>query len=112
MIWRDYVWSSSRDETFLRYTWSAVKQAMEHLGQYDTDGDGLIENGGFPDQTYDNWVARGESAYSGGLYLAPLPAPTPISPQTGDTTSASTHRALFKQTQAPVIQKLFEGTYL
>lgn len=23
--------------------------------QFDTDGDGLIENGGFPDQTYDTW---------------------------------------------------------
>jgi non-lysosomal glucosylceramidase len=35
----------------------------------DTDGDGLIENGGFPDQTYDNWVARGE-----GLPQRTLPA--------------------------------------
>ena len=48
MIWRDYVLTGSKDDAFLRYSWSAVKQAMEHLRQYDTDGDGLIENGGFP----------------------------------------------------------------
>jgi hypothetical protein len=40
MIWRDYVWSGSTDEVVLRYTWSAVRQAMEHLRQYDSDGDG------------------------------------------------------------------------
>lgn len=26
---------------------------------WDADGDGLIENGGFPDQTYDAWVMTG-----------------------------------------------------
>ena len=77
---RDYVISGSTDTAFLRYTWSAVKQAMEHLRQYDTDGDGMIKNGGFPDQTYDSWIARGESAYSGSLYLAALRATTEMAP--------------------------------
>lgn len=27
--------------------------------KWDADGDGLIENGGFPDQTYDAWVMSG-----------------------------------------------------
>lgn len=27
--------------------------------EWDKDGDGLIENGGFPDQTYDAWVMTG-----------------------------------------------------
>src|SRR3989442_13155535 len=99
MIWRDYVWSSSRDETFLRYTWSAVKQAMEHLGQYDTDGDGLIENGGFPDQTYDNWVARGESAYNGGLFLAPPRSQATRNPNQAQTRPAAPLGALFQKEQ-------------
>ena len=90
MIWRDYAWSGGNDDAFLHYTWKAVKQAMEHLGQYDSDGDGLIENGGFPDQTYDNWVARGESAYSGGLYLAALRATAEIARKLGD--SQTRHR--------------------
>jgi non-lysosomal glucosylceramidase len=56
MIWRDYALTGATDEAFLRESWPAVKQAMEHLKQYDTNGDGLIENGGFPDQTYDDWT--------------------------------------------------------
>ena len=32
----------------------------------------LIENSGWPDQTFDSWVMSGASAYCGGLYLAAL----------------------------------------
>lgn len=32
---------------------------MEAELQFDTDGDGLIENSGFADQTYDAWAVRG-----------------------------------------------------
>lgn len=38
------------------------------------DGDGLIENSGEPDQTYDSWVVQGASSYCGGLWLAALVA--------------------------------------
>jgi non-lysosomal glucosylceramidase len=111
MIWRDYAWSGGHDDAFLHYTWKAVQQAMEHLGQYDSDGDGLIENGGFPDQTYDNWVARGESAYSGGLYLAALRATAEIARKLGDSSSAATYDARFKKAQAAYIKNLWNGTY-
>jgi len=111
MIWRDYVWSGSRDQEFLRYTWSAVKQAMEHLRQYDSDGDGMIKNGGFPDQTYDNWVARGESAYSGSLYLAALRATAEMARKLGDSGSSTAYDALFKKAQAAYIKNLWNGTY-
>jgi non-lysosomal glucosylceramidase len=111
MIWRDYVWSGSNDTNFLRYTWKAVEQAMEHLRQYDSDGDGLIENGGFPDQTYDNWVARGESAYSGGLYLAALRATSEMAARLGDSKTASSYDALFKKAQAAYVKNLWNGTY-
>ena len=39
---------------------------------WDRDGDGLIENSGAPDQTFDSWVMSGPSAYCGGLWLAAL----------------------------------------
>ena len=32
---------------------------------FDNDEDGMIENEGFPDQTYDIWTATGVHAYSG-----------------------------------------------
>jgi non-lysosomal glucosylceramidase len=111
MIWRDYVMSGRTDAPFLNYTWSAVKMAMEHLRQYDTDGNGLIENGGFPDQTYDNWVARGESAYSGGLYLAALRATAEIARTLDQPAVTSSYDALFKRAQAAYIKKLWNGTY-
>ena len=84
---------------------------MEHLRQYDSDGDGLIENGGFPDQTYDNWVARGESAYSGGLYLAALRATSEMAGKLGDSKTASSYDALFKKAQAAYVKNLWNGTY-
>ena len=34
----------------------------------------MIENSGFPDQTYDTWAATGTSAYSGGLWVAAVSA--------------------------------------
>lgn len=111
MVWRDYVFSGSNDTDFLRYTWNSVKMAMEHLRQYDTNGDGLIENGGFPDQTYDTWVARGESAYSGSLYLAALRATAEIARRLNDSNSAQEYDQLSKRAQAAFIKDLWNGSY-
>lgn len=111
MVWRDFVMSGGTDTEFLRYTWSAVKQAMEHLRQYDSDGDGMIKNGGFPDQTYDDWVARGESAYSGSLYLASLRATTEIARKLGDHATTASYDAQFKKGQTAFIKNLWNGTY-
>src|SRR5579883_2761027 len=111
MIWRDYVYTGSKDATFLHYVWNSVKAAMEHLRQYDTDDDGLIENGGFPDQTYDDWIASGESAYSAGLYLAALRATTEIALKVGDPNTAGQYTTLFRRAQMAYISKLWNGKY-
>ena len=111
MVWRDFVFTGSNDAEFLRYTWKSVKMAMEHLRQYDTNGDGLIENGGFPDQTYDTWVARGESSYSGSLYLAAVRATAEIARKLDDTSTAQEYDQLFKRAQTAFIKKLWNGTY-
>ena len=114
MIWRDYVLTGAKDEAFLRYSWPAVQQAMEHLKQYDTDGDGLIENGGFPDQTYDDWTATGESAYTGSLYLAALKATARIAEKLGgpaNVAKAHAYDALFTRAQTAYVKKLWNGSY-
>ena len=54
--------------------WPAAVLALIYLAQMDRDGDGIPENAGIPDQTYDTWPATGISAYSGGLWLAALAA--------------------------------------
>lgn len=111
MIWRDYQLTGATDDAFLRYSWPAVKQAMEHLRQYDTNGDGLIENGGFPDQTYDDWIADGESAYSGSLYLAALKATARIADKMGDPGIAASYNALEQRAATAYVKNLWNGTY-
>lgn len=111
MVWRDYFLTGSKDKDFLKYNYKAVKQAMEFLKKYDTNGDGLIENGGYPDQTYDNWTARGESSYSGSLYLAALRATEEMAKAVGDQQTANDDAALFKKAQESFIKKLWNGTY-
>ncbi|KAI9079057.1 hypothetical protein K1719_038965 [Acacia pycnantha] len=39
--------------------WPAVRTAMEYMDQFERDGDGLVENDGFPNQTYDTWTVHG-----------------------------------------------------
>lgn len=57
---------------WLQTHWDDACAAYEYLDQYDRDGDGLIENDGFPDQTFDNIPMKGPSAYCGGLWIAAL----------------------------------------
>ena len=70
-IFRDYVYT--RDEEFLKQVYPAVIMALNYsLENFDRDKDGMIENDGFPDSTYDAWKVTGVSAYSGGLWIGAL----------------------------------------
>ena len=111
MVYRDYVFTGKKDQTFLRYTWPAVQEALEHLRQYDRDGDGVPENDGYPDQTYDEWVVTGESAYCGGLWLGALRAAEEIARALGDTVAVSKYHDLFTKSQASYVKKLWNGEY-
>jgi non-lysosomal glucosylceramidase len=110
MVWRDFVLEGKSDLEFLRYNYSDVKEAMEYLKQFD-HGDGLIENEGYPDQTYDTWVTRGASAYSGGLYLAALRATEEIARALGDSSTATQYHSFFEKAQGAYIKKLWNGSY-
>jgi non-lysosomal glucosylceramidase len=111
MIYRDYVFTGKKDVKFLRYTWPSVQEALAYLQKYDRDGDGVPENDGYPDQTYDEWVVRGESAYSGGLWLASLRAAEEIGRTLGDSAATSRYHDLFAKAQASYIKKLWSGEY-
>ncbi|CAK9165382.1 unnamed protein product [Ilex paraguariensis] len=63
-VYRDVV--ATGDRQFARAVWPSVYTAMAYMEQFDVDGDGMIENEVFPDQTYDTWSASGVSAYCGG----------------------------------------------
>ena len=58
---------------------------MEFMIRFDRDGDGLVENDGFPDQTYDTWSVSGPSAYTGCLWLACLQATAVMAGKLGNT---------------------------
>jgi non-lysosomal glucosylceramidase len=111
MIYRDFVLTGSKDKEFLRDAWPAVQESLAYLSKYDTDGDGLPENEGYPDQTYDTWVVRGESAYSAGLWLAALRSAEEIARQLGDSSAAAQYHELFTKSQASYIKKLWNGEY-
>ena len=111
MVYRDYVLTGKKDVEFLKYNWNAVQEALTRLGKFDRDGDGVPENDGYPDQTYDEWVVRGESAYSGGLWLGAIRAAEEMARTLGDTAAASKYKDLFAKAQASYIKKLWNGQY-
>ncbi|KAG8431056.1 hypothetical protein GDO86_019484 [Hymenochirus boettgeri] len=67
-VFRDY--HLTKNSTYLRDMWSICQAVMEAELKFDRNGDGLIENSGFADQTYDAWVMTGPSSYCGGLWLS------------------------------------------
>jgi non-lysosomal glucosylceramidase len=74
-VWRTYKLApSGEDLTFLADCWPAAVQALRYLKSFDANGDGLPDNGGAPDQTFDDWPLKGVSAYCGALWIAALEA--------------------------------------
>ncbi len=69
-----------------------VELALSTLARFDRDGDGLIENDGLPDQTFDNIPMLGPSAYCGGLWLAALLAGAALADAAGSAGLAGTWR--------------------
>jgi non-lysosomal glucosylceramidase len=73
-VYRAYQLTGATDREFLRECWPAVIETLHYLKGFDQDGDGIPENGGAPDQTFDDWKLQGVSAYCGGLWIAALEA--------------------------------------
>ena len=73
-VYRDFVLTGSKDVDFLWECWGAIVKTLAYLKTFDKDGDGIPENSGAPDQTFDDWQLKGISAYCGGLWLAALEA--------------------------------------
>src|SRR5260370_1163356 len=111
MIYRDYVLTGSKDKEFLRYTWPAIQEALVYLGKFDRDGDGIPDNDGYPDQTYDEWVVRGDSAYSGSLWLASFSAGEESAEELSEAKAAAHYNELFAKGQKSFIAKLWNGSY-
>ncbi|MEA5414075.1 GH116 family glycosyl hydrolase [Synechococcus sp. BA-132 BA5] len=81
-VWRTYKLApSDPDIAFLADCWPAAVVALDYLKQFDVNDDGLPDNGGAPDQTFDDWPLQGVSAYCGALWIAALEAALAIGQQ-------------------------------
>ena len=109
MIYRDYM--LTKDHAFLEEAWPACQEATEKLRLFDRDDDGLIENDGYPDQTYDAWTATGPSAYSGGLWLACLNAMAGMAEVLGKVSEAHEYRNQLNKAQSAYEDRLWNGEY-
>ncbi|KAL5781464.1 hypothetical protein ACOSP7_006493 [Xanthoceras sorbifolium] len=108
-VYRDF--AATGDMSFGVDVWPAVRAAMEYMAQFDRDGDSLIENDGFPDQTYDTWTVHGVSAYCGGLWLAALQAAAAMAIQLGDRPFAELCKSKFLKAKLAYEEKLWNGSY-
>jgi len=125
-VYRDYLLTGANDTDFLWECWVAIAQTLTYLKTFDLDGDGIPENSGAPDQTFDDWRLQGISAYCGALWIAALeaalkigailldsPAPVQVIPQTAE--EIETPLAIFQGwlTQARAIfhPTLWNGEY-
>ncbi|KAL3538486.1 hypothetical protein ACH5RR_001852 [Cinchona calisaya] len=107
-VYRDVVLTG--DKKFAQAVWPSVYVAIAYMDQFDKDGDGMIENEGFPDQTYDTWSASGVSAYAGGLWVAALQAASALAREVGD--KGSEDYFWFKYQKAKkVYERLWNGSY-
>lgn len=84
---------------------------MERTEHFDIDGDGLIENGGFPDQTFDAWVMTGSSAYCGGLWIAALYAMTTFCDMLGKSEEKQHYQDLLDRGKKAYETKLWNGAF-
>jgi len=91
--------------------WPACRTAIRYLERFDLDGDGIPENGGVPDQTYDRWTMTGISAYCGDLWLACLAAGQWLASQVGEVEEAARLGRLRERAAAALEQALWTGTY-
>eukprot|EP01018_Ginkgo_biloba_P010209 Gb_33013 [translate_table: standard] len=107
-VYRDMV--ATGDKSFARAVWPSVYSAIAYMDQFDKDRDGMIENEGFPDQTYDVWSVSGISAYSGGLWVAALQAASVMADEVGDKVSGEQFRAKFQNAKV-AYEKLWNGSY-
>lgn len=107
-VYRDTV--ATGDKNFARAVWPSVYMAMAYMDQFDKDKDGMIENEGFPDQTYDVWSVSGVSAYTGGLWVAALQAASALARVVGDRGSEQYFWNRYQKAKT-VYEKLWNGSY-
>lgn len=114
-VYRDYLLTGATDVAFLEDCWAAIVETLHYLKAFDRDKDGIPENGGAPDQTFDDWKLNGVSAYCGGLWIAALEAAIAISycldPAEAIQATRSTWETWLDQARSVYHASLWNGQY-
>jgi non-lysosomal glucosylceramidase len=110
--YRDYFCMLKKDKVFLEFTWPSVKTLIEEgLANWDRDGDGMIENFGLADQTYDAWRMVGVSAYCGSLWLAALKVACEMAKDIEDKEAEEKYSKILEKAKKVFEEKLWNGKY-
>ncbi len=107
-IWRE---GRAMGAEWRRSLFPAVRAAIDHLQRFDRDGDGLIENDGTPDQTFDNIPMTGPSSYCGGLWIAALLAGARMAAEAGEAALAREWSEQAARAQEAYRDRLFDGRW-
>ena len=91
--------------------WPTVDAVLTRLSAFDTDGDGLLEHAGRPDQTYDTWPMHGPSAYAGSLWLAAVAAAEQMARRLGNDEAAARWEGWFERGQVAFDRRLWRGDH-
>ena len=108
-VYRDF--KHAKSPWFLVDLYPAVLKVMDSTCQFDRDNDGMIENEGFPDQTYDIWVASGVHAYCGGLWIAACLAMAAMGRELGDNAVIEKYSSLAEKASEVYTSQLWNGEY-
>lgn len=115
-VYRDFVMTGSTDIEFLEECWDSIVKTLAYVKEFDLDGDGIPENSGAPDQTFDDWRLQGVSAYCGGLWLAALESAIAIGQILAENHpdgeyNTTDYQTWLHQSQSLYQQKLWNGKY-
>jgi non-lysosomal glucosylceramidase len=97
---------------YLEEMYPILVTVMKSMELFDTNNDGMIENSGFPDQTYDIWIAKGCHAYCGGLWITACEAFSAIARLLKDDYRIDYYQKLAEKARNVYLESLWNGLYL
>ncbi|KAG7158309.1 Non-lysosomal glucosylceramidase-like [Homarus americanus] len=108
-VYRDHTFF--KDQDYLTHMWPICRAVMDRCFTYDRDGDGLIENEGQADQTYDSWIMHGPSAYCCSLWVAALAVMVEMAAELKDETEETKFAEALTKAKITLQEKLWNGKY-
>lgn len=109
-MYRDHI--MMKDLDYLNHMWPICRAVMDRCFTYDRDGDGLIENEGQADQTYDSWIMHGPSAYCSSLWLAALAVMVEMAALLEDKQEEKKFAEALTKAKLTLQEKLWNGSYI